>query len=62
MSQYPSQREYQKRCHRLLLEFCPTEAEAELWEWLSAQPKKATYIKRLIREDLEKLRQPSQLK
>ena len=31
-------------------------AEADLWEWLDAQPNKAGYIKRLIREDMERSR------
>lgn len=29
-------------------------AEADLWEWLNAQPNKAGYVKRLIREDMER--------
>ncbi|WP_072500610.1 hypothetical protein [Olsenella phocaeensis] len=29
-------------------------ADADLWEWLCAQPNKAGYIKRLIREDMER--------
>lgn len=29
-------------------------AEADLWEWLDAQPNKAGYVKRLIREDMER--------
>lgn len=31
--------------------FYPT--EADLWEWLQAQPNKAGYMKELIRHDME---------
>lgn len=31
--------------------FYPT--EADLWEWLQAQPNKAGYMKELIRRDME---------
>lgn len=39
---------------RVAVAFYP--AEAELWEWLEQQPNKAGYIKRLIREDMERSR------
>jgi hypothetical protein len=39
---------------RLLLEFYPT--DAELLEHINKQPKKQTYIKDLIREDMKKER------
>lgn len=31
--------------------FYPT--EADIWEWLQAQPNKAGYVKELIRRDME---------
>lgn len=34
--------------------FYPT--EADLWEWLQAQPNKAGYMKELIRRDMESRR------
>jgi hypothetical protein len=37
---------------RITVEFSP--AEAELWERIQSQPKKQTYIKALIRADMEK--------
>lgn len=37
---------------RMTLEFHPN--ELELWEYLQKQPKKSTYIKDLIRADMEK--------
>lgn len=39
---------------RAVVAFYP--AEADLWEWLEQQPNKAGYIKRLIREDMERSR------
>jgi vacuolar-type H+-ATPase subunit E/Vma4 len=43
---------YLKKVKRILLEFYPT--EADLIEHLEKQPKKQTYIKDLIREDMKK--------
>ena len=43
---------YRKKLNRLTLNFSP--AEADLWEQIQAQPKKQTYIKDLIRKDMEK--------
>lgn len=37
---------------RITLEFSPV--EADLWEHISSQPKKQTYIKSLIRADMGK--------
>ena len=39
---------------RITIDFYPS--EAELWEHISTQPKKQTYIKNLIREDMKKER------
>ncbi len=41
-----------EKVKKMLLEFYPT--DAELLEHLEKQPKKQTYIKNLIREDIKK--------
>lgn len=43
---------YREKCKRLVLEFYPT--EAALTEHIEKQPKKQTYIKDLIRQDMTK--------
>lgn len=43
---------YRKKLNRLTLNFSP--AEADLWEHIQSQPKKQTFIKNLIREDIKK--------
>lgn len=43
---------YRKKLNRLTLNFSP--AEADLWEHIQSQPKKQTFIKNLIREDMKK--------
>ena len=45
-------RKYKKKLTRLTLDFSP--AEQELIDHVNAQPKKQTYIKALIREDIQK--------
>lgn len=40
-----------EKTHAFTLRFFP--ADDELWEHLQQQPRKAEYIKRLIREDME---------
>ena len=42
---------YKQKVKRFSVDFCPT--EYELWEHLQAQPRKQTYIKYLIRQDIE---------
>lgn len=42
---------YKQKVKRITLEFHPT--EEELWEHIQSQPKKQTYIKDLIREDMK---------
>ena len=42
---------YKQKVKRITIEFHPT--EADLWEHLQNQPKKQTYIKDLIRKDME---------
>lgn len=45
---------YKQKLNRITIDFSP--AEQELWEQIQKQPKKQTYIKNLIREDMEKER------
>jgi hypothetical protein len=42
---------YKKKLNRITIDFSP--AEATLWEHIQNQPKKQTYIKDLIRKDME---------
>lgn len=51
-SQKKAIRKYKKKVNRITVDFYPT--EDELWEHLQAQGKKQTYIKDLIRADMEK--------
>ena len=44
-------KKYKEKLNRLTVDFSP--AEADLWEHINAQPKKQTYIKDLIRKDME---------
>ena len=44
-------RKYKARVKRFTVDFPPS--DADLWEHLSNQPKKQTYIKNLIRADME---------
>lgn len=43
---------YKQKVKRITLEFHPT--EIDLWNHIQSQPKKQTYIKDLIRADIEK--------
>lgn len=45
-------KKYREKLNRITVDFSP--AEAELWEHIQNQPKKQTYIKDLIRADIEK--------
>lgn len=45
-------RKYKEKTKRFSIDFAPT--EMDLLEHISKQPKKQTYIKRLIREDMNK--------
>lgn len=45
-------KKYREKLNRISVDFSP--AEAELWEHIQSQPKKQTYIKDLIRADMEK--------
>lgn len=44
---------YRKRVKQLVLQFPPDDT---LWEWLEEHQPKATYVKGLIREDMERPR------
>ena len=43
---------YRKKVKQILVEFTPN--DADILEHLEKQPQKATYIKNLIREDMNK--------
>lgn len=45
-------KKYKANVKRLTIDFTPS--EAELFEYIEKQPKKQTYIKNLIRQDIEK--------
>lgn len=45
-------KKYKDKMKRISLDFSP--AETDLWDHIQAQPKKQTYIKNLIREDMKK--------
>lgn len=44
-------KKYQEKTKRITIRFFP--AEMELWQHIQSQPKKQTYIKDLIRKDME---------
>lgn len=45
-------KKYKEKVKRITVDFSP--AEQELWEHIQSQPKKQTYIKDLIRADMDK--------
>ena len=45
-------KKYREKLNRITVDFSP--AELELWEHIQKQAKKQTYIKDLIRADIEK--------
>jgi len=47
-----AQKYKREKIKRITVDFSP--AEAEMWEHLNRQPKKQTYIKDLIRADIER--------
>ena len=52
-AQYRATQKYKKaNIKRITIEFSPL--EADLWEHIQKQPKKQTYIKAVIRADMEK--------
>jgi hypothetical protein len=54
-AQKRARKKYQKNITRLTIDFYPT--EKELVEQIEKQPKKQTYIKDLIRSDIERSRE-----
>ena len=52
-AQKRARKKYQKNIKRLTIDFYPT--EKKLVEKINEQPKKQTYIKDLIRMDIEKI-------
>lgn len=54
-AQKRAKEKYRQKRKSVLLEFFPP--EQDLYEHLSKQPSKATYIKNLIREDMKKSEQ-----
>lgn len=51
-SQLKAVKKYKEKVKRITIEFHPT--ESKMWEHIQSQPKKQTYIKDLIRADIEK--------
>lgn len=51
-SQKKAKAKYKTKVERFTVDFYPT--EADLFEHLEKQPKKQTYIKNLIREDMNR--------
>ena len=45
-------KKYREKVKRVYLDFAPT--EADLFDHINSQPKKQTYIKNLIRADMER--------
>lgn len=45
-------KKYKQKVKRITIDFHPT--EEDLWEHIQNQPNKQGYIKKLIREDIEK--------
>lgn len=45
-------KKYKEKINRITIDFYPS--EAELWEHIQSQQKKQTYIKDLIRSDMNK--------
>ena len=51
-AQKKAAKKYREKLKGLRIDFSP--AEAEMWDHIQKQPKKQTYIKDLIRADMEK--------
>lgn len=51
-AQLKAVKKYKEKVKRITIEFHPT--ENQMWEHIQSQPKKQTYIKDLIRADMEK--------
>lgn len=51
-AQLKALKKYKEKVNRFTVDFPPS--EVDLWEHLNKQGKKQTYIKKLIREDMER--------
>lgn len=51
-AQLKAVKKYKEKVKRITVDFYP--ADADIWEHIQNQPKKQTYIKDLIRKDIEK--------
>jgi hypothetical protein len=51
-AQKKANKKYKQNVKRITVDFPP--AESDLWEHIQEQPRKQTYIKDLIRADMEK--------
>ena len=51
-AQKKASKKYKEKLKRITIDFYP--ADAELWEHIQKQPQKQTYIRNLIRADMEK--------
>lgn len=51
-SQRKAVKKFNEKRNRITVDFYPT--ESDLWEHINQQPKKQTYIKDLIRADMER--------
>ena len=51
-AQRRASQKYREKVKRITIDFYPT--EAELWDHIQSQEKKQTYIKDLIRKEMEK--------
>ena len=51
-AQLKAVKKYKQKVKRITIEFHPS--EEELWQHIQSQPKKQTYIKDLIRKDMNK--------
>lgn len=51
-AQRKANKNYRKKLNRITIDFSP--AEEEMWQHIQSQPKKQTYIKDLIRADMER--------
>lgn len=57
-AQKKANKKYKANVKRITIEFPPS--ESDLWEHIEKQPKKQTYIKNLIRADIERERNGNQ--
>lgn len=51
-AQKRANKKYREKSNRMTIDFYPT--DSDLWNHIQNQPKKQTYIKNLIRADMEK--------